>query len=212
MRIIKHKLLSETELLRRLKEVRLKGFDQFPVYQNATLEIVEQIDTELLTPPQRYVLIDNIKTILDLTRGFAERGIDIFSLRGALLFWLEGSNPDNDLPIPFLPPVVEESWEQDGRMVSLINDGMHRVYAARKLGRKINIVLAKNVPREYPYYAFALSGGWTQVEEIPELSDGYKKKEYRNPNNYKALFRDFNAVFAGVQKDRKKTNPIELKA
>lgn len=212
MQIIKHEILSEAELLSRLQKTRLKGFGQFPVYQDAILEVVEQIDTRLLTPPQRYVLVDSVNTILDLARGFAERGVDIFSLRGALLFWLEGSDPDNDLPIPFLPPVVEESWEQDGCMVSLVNDGMHRVYAARKLGRKINVVLVKNIPREYPYYAYALPGGWAQVEEIPELTDGYKKKEYRNPDNYKALFRDFNAVFEGVQKDRKKTNPIELKA
>ncbi|MFA6269763.1 MAG: hypothetical protein WC657_00965 [Candidatus Paceibacterota bacterium] len=212
MQIIKHELLSKTELLRRLKETRLRGFDKFPVYQNATLEVLEQVDTELLVPPQKYVLVEGVKTILDLARKFAERGVDIFSLQGALLFWLEGSDPDNDPPIPFLPPVVEESWEKDERMVPLINDGMHRVYTARKLGRKINIVLVRNVPKEYPYYAYALADGWSQVEEIPELTDGYKKKEYRNPDNYKALFRDFNAVFEGVQKDRKKTNPIEIKA
>lgn len=212
MQIIRYKLLPEDELLSRLRKTRLKGFDQFPVYQNATLEIVEQVDTELLVPPQKYVLSDGINTILDLAIEFAQKGVDIFSLRGALLFWLEGSDPDTDLPIPLLPPVVEESWEPDGRVVLLINDGMHRVYAARKMDRYINIVLVRNVPREYPYYAYALSSGWKQVEEIPELSDGYKKKEYRNPSNYKALFRDFNAVFEGVQKDRKKTNPIELKA
>lgn len=212
MQIIKHEFLSETEMLKRLKETKLKGFDGLQIYRDATLSLEERVDTNLLTPPQKYVLADGVKIILDLARKFAERGVDIFHLRGAILFWFEGSNPDSDPPIPFLPPIVEESWEPDGHMTLLINDGMHRVYAARKLKRDINIVLVKNVPREYPYYAYALQGGWTQVEEIRELSDGYKKKEYRNPNNYKALFRDFNAVFQGVQKDRKKTNPTGLKA
>ena len=115
-------------------------------------------------------------------------------------------------PIPFLPPVIEESTERDGKKVLLINDGIHRVYAARKRGRKLNVVLARNVPAEYPYYAYALPDGWRQVEELAELTEGYQKKEYRNPDNYKALFRDFNEIFEGIQKQRPKTNPDHLKA
>lgn len=205
MNIIKHLILPESELLARLQKTRLKGFDRFPVYQNAHIELLEHVDPETLVPPQKYILKDGVGVIFDLAENFAKRGIDIFSLRGALLFWLDGSDPDNDPPIPFLPPVVEESCEPDGRLVQLINDGMHRVYAAIKLRKNINIVLVSNVPKEYPYYAYALSGGWAQVEEISELTDGYKKKEYRNPENYKALFRDFNEIFDGVQKQRKQT-------
>jgi hypothetical protein len=128
------------------------------------------------------------------------------------MFWPEGSDRDRDPPIPFLPPVIEESAERDGRKVLLINDGIHRVYAARKRGRRINVVLARNVPAEYPYYAYALAGGWAQVHELTELQEGYQKKEYRNPDNYKALFRDFNEIFEGVQKQRARTNPANLKA
>ena len=211
MNIIKHEILSESELLGRLKKTRLKGFDRFPVYQNAHLEIVDHVDPETLVPPQKYVLVDGVEMIINLSKAFDKKGIDIFSLRGALLFWLEGSDPDNNIPIPFLPPVVEESWEPDGRLVQLINDGMHRVYAARKLQKSINIVLVANVPVEYPYYAYALTDGWNSVEQISELTDGYKKKEYRDPENYKALFRDFNEIFDGVQKQRKQTSPAELK-
>jgi hypothetical protein len=108
--------------------------------------------------------------------------------------------------------MIEESIEADGRKVLLINDGIHRVYAARKRGRPLNVVLARNVPPEYPYYAHALPDGWAQVEELAELSEGYQKKAYRNPDNYKALFRDFNEIFEGVQKQRPKTNPDHLKA
>jgi hypothetical protein len=210
MKIAKYELVPETELLARLKRTRLRGFDRAEVYRDATLEIAE-VDPEDLAPAQRYVLADGVQTILEIADAFAALGVDVFALRGALLFWPEGADPA-DPPIPFLPPVVEESLEPDGRTVLLINDGIHRVYAARRRGRRLNVVLARGVPREYPYYAYALPGGWNQVEELTELTEGYQKKAYRNPDNYKALFRDFNAVFEGVQKQRPRTNPEHLKA
>jgi hypothetical protein len=211
MQITKYALLSEADLLSRLKRTRLRGFDRAEVYRDAMLEIMEA-DPQALTPAQRYVLREGVQAILDVADAFDPLGIDIFALRGALLFWPEGSDPDNDPPIPFLPPVIEESIEPDGARVLLINDGIHRVYAARKRGRKINVVLARNVPAEYPYYAYALPRGWDQVDELQELQEGYQKKEYRNPENYKALFRDFNEIFEGVQKQRPRSNPAHLKA
>jgi len=211
MQIIKYNLLPEVDLLKRLQRTRLRGFDRAEVYRDATLEIIET-DPATLTPAQRYVLQDGVQAILNVADAFEPLGIDIFALRGALLFWPHGSDPDNDPAIPFLPPVIEESIERDGTKVLLINDGIHRVYAARKRGRKINVVLARNVPAEYPYYAYALPEGWAQVDELQELQEGYQKKEYRNPENYKALFRDFNEIFEGVQKQRPLTNPAHLKA
>lgn len=207
MVIEKFELIPEAEFLGRLKKTRLRGFDRAEVYRDASLAI-ERFHTDAFTPAQRYVLRDGVQTILDIAEAFEPHGIDVFSLRGALLFWQEGE----EQPIPFLPPVIEESHEQDGSTVLLINDGIHRVYAARKLGREINVVLARSVPLEYPYYAFALPDGWAQVEELAELTEGYQKKAYRNPENYKALFRDFNEVFEGVQKQRPRTNPAHLKA
>jgi hypothetical protein len=208
MHIVKHEILPEADLLSRLKQTRLRGFDRAQVYRDATLEIAPQVSTDTLTPAQRYVLKEGVENILNLADAFEPKGLDIFALRGALLFWLEGSED----PIPFLPPLIEESHEPDGRTVLIINDGIHRVYAARKRNLPINVVVARNVPREYPYYAYALPEGWAQVEELDELTEGYQKKAYRNPDNYKALFRDFNEIFEGVQKQRPRTNPAHLKA
>jgi hypothetical protein len=210
MNILKYELLPESELLARLKKTRLRGFDRAEVYRDAALEVAT-VNTNDLTPAQRYVLADGVQTILDVADAFTTLGIDVFALRGALLFWPEGADV-NEAPIPFLPPVIEESIEADGRKVLLINDGIHRVYAARKRGRELNVVLARNVPAEYPYYAYALADGWVQVEELAELTEGYQKKAYRNPDNYKALFRDFNEIFEGIQKQRPRTNPEHLKA
>ena len=177
MQVVKHELLTEADLLSRLKRTRLRGFDRAEVYRDAILEVVE-IDPQALTPAQRYVLQEGVQAILDVADAFEPMGVDLFALRGALLF----------------------------------NDGIHRVYAARKRGRKINVVLARNVPAEYPYYAYALPQGWAQVDELQELQEGYQKKEYRNPENYKALFRDFNEIFEGIQKQRPRSNPAHLKA
>ncbi len=151
MYIQKFELISESDLLSRLKKTRLKGFDQAEVYKDATLEIVDGVDTERLTPAQRYVLADGVQCIIDLAEAFAHHGIDLFALRGGVLFWPDGVDVDSEPPIPFLPPMIEESQEPDGRKVLLINDGIHRVYAARKLGRPINVAVARNVTAPYPY-------------------------------------------------------------
>jgi len=106
------------------------------------------------------------------------------------------------------PPIIEESIEPDGNKIQLINDGMHRIYTARKLGKKINVVLVRNVPTKFPYYAYPLKNEWDDVRELPEIPNNFIKKEYRDKKNYKALFRNFNEVFPNIQKQRKKAGAI----
>jgi hypothetical protein len=207
--IRKYELFSEDELLGRLKKTRLQGFGRPFIYETAELSIVEAVEPRSLAPAQRFVLTSGVEAIMALAKDFEPYAIDLFSLRGGVLFHTEDSGEDT---IPFIPPVVEESVEPDGRIVWLINDGIHRVYAAMKLGRLLNVVLARQVSREYPYYAYALPDGWADVTEFAELPDEFQKKTYRDPNGYKALFRDFNEVLPGVQKQRKKSNPAHLRA
>jgi hypothetical protein len=176
------------------------------------LELVRRVNPSSLVPAQRYVLEEDFRRIEDLHRALSAHGVDIFALEGGLLLWM--GDPQTGVlegPIPLIPPVVEESVEEDGRTVPLINDGMHRVYAAKRLDRRVNIVLARGVPPEYPYYAKPLDNGWSGVEELSVLPDNYVKKVYRDPQNYKALFRDFNEHFPGVQKRRKRSNPAHLR-
>jgi hypothetical protein len=209
--IVRYELFSERELLSRLQRTRLRGFDRAPVYEKAHLEIAEQIEPRTLVPAQRFVLKEGVETIIGLHQFFEHEGIDIFALRGGIFFWNQ-EDGEEEGPIPLIPPVVEESIEPGMGRVLLINDGLHRVYTAMKLGRRINVVRVRNVPPDYPYYAYALPEGWAGVTELGELRDGFQKKEYRDPLNYKALFRDFNEVFPGVQKQRKQTNPGHLRA
>ena len=190
---------SREELLSRIARVRLRGFDAARPYSLDALDLVS-ISPDGLAPAQRYVLRPTVEAILALREGLLPRGVDIFALDG-------GVDVDG---VPVIPPIVEESHEPDGRKVWIINDGIHRVYAARSLGLPIAVVRATGVT--HPYYALALPGGWSEVEELDELPERYEKKTYRDPSNYKALFREFNEVFPGVQQERRKSNPEHLRA
>jgi hypothetical protein len=191
--------ISREELLSRIARVRLRGFDGARPYSDGALELVS-VSPDDLAPAQRYVLRPTVEAVLSLREELLAHGLDMFSLDGGALF----------RGVPVIPPIVEESHEPDGRTVWIINDGIHRVYAARSLGLPITVVRATNV--SHPYYALALTGGWSEVEQLDELPDVYEKKTYRDPSNYKALFREFNEVFPGVQQERRKSNPEHLRA
>lgn len=193
------------ELLDRLRDVRLRGFPDAAPYAEADLRLLS-VDPETLAPPQRYVLTEGVRTMHDLRAALAPHGLDPLALDGGAYVTIDGER------IPVVPPIVEESFEPDGRTVDVIADGLHRVYAARRLGLPVTVVLARGLPREHPYYALSLPDGWSGVAELDALPDGFQKKTYRNPDNYKSLFRQYNAVFPGVQQQRKRSNPAHLKA
>jgi hypothetical protein len=209
MKVLEVEQFGRDELLSRLKRTRLHGFGSVALYEHASLSLVERIDPTLLAPAQRYVLRPGVKKILALREALLAHDVDVFELDGGV--WIRTSDfPDERIPV--IPPIVEESRERDGRSVFVISDGMHRVQASRECGRPINVVMATAVPREYPYYAYSLDEGWDDVIELDELPDGFQKKEYRIPDGYHALFRLYNDVFPGVQKPRKQTNPVHLRA
>ncbi len=197
------------ELLARLRQTPLRGFGKVRPYADASIELARDSDPALLAPAQRYVLRPTIEKILELRAALLAHGVDLFDLDGGVHI---RTSEDPAESIPVIPPIVEESREPDGSSVLLINDGLHRVAAARSVGLPITVVRVRGVPAERPYYAYALAGGWSDVTELDELPDSYQKKEYRLPIGYKALFREFNAVLPGVQKERKKSNPGHLRA
>lgn len=208
MKIKSIRHIGREELLSGVKNTRLRGFGAPLVYEDATIELLSMNPADLV-PAQRYVLKAGVRQVLELRDALLPCGIDIFALDGGVFIRTEDAF---DEEIPVIPPIVEESREPDGRSVLLINDGIHRVYAARSRNLPITVVVARNVPAQYPYYAFALPNGWADVTELEELPDSFQKKEYRQPTNYKALFRDFNGIFPGVQKERKQSNPAHLRA
>lgn len=199
--------ITAAELLERLQRTRLMGFDGAAVYAGASLSLVE-VDPNALVPAQRYVLRSGVERALWLRDQLVPSGIDPFALDGGA--WFETSAEPGER-VPLLPPIVELTMEPDGRRVPLINDGIHRIFAARSVSAPIRVVMVDGVPEQWPYYALALPGGWDDVVELDELPPGFQKKTYRVPENYKALFRDFNGVFDGVQRERAQTNPEHLR-
>lgn len=200
---------SRDRLLQTLRRTPLRGREHVRPYAQATLELTAPLATDLLAPAQRYVLMPRVREMIALRAALLREGVDPFDLNGGLHVRVSSSPEET---IPLTPPIVEESSEPDGRTALLINDGLHRVYAARTLGAPISVVLVKGVAPEYPYYAYALRSGWSEVVELEELPDDFQKKDYRQPDDYKALFRDFNAVLPGIQQQRKKSNPAHLRA
>lgn len=203
MDITRFEAMTEAELLSRIGHTRLKGHDQYPIYEGSQLALLP-MNTDDLVPAQRYVLDEDVRRVHALRAYFLGHGVDIFALKGGILFWYREDDGTEEGPVPLVPPVVEESLEPGNKTVLIINDGMHRIYAAREAGSTINCIVVRDINARYPYYAFALSGGWSEVTKLAAIPDGYVKKAYRDPQNYKALFRDFNAVLPGVQKQRKR--------
>ena len=195
MRVLGVEPFGRDELLARLREVRLVGHGRAKPYGHAELAIERHAPDDLV-PAQRYLLSGNVERVLELRKALLAHGLDLFALDGGASVRLD----DGDVTV--IPPVVEESREPDGRTLLLVNDGVHRVYAARSSGERITVVVARGVPPELPYYAHPLDGGWDAGEALAELPDGYDKKAYREPGDHRALYRDFNAVFPGVQEAR----------
>ena len=209
MQILSAEPFTANHLLSALRETRLVGHGGVQLYWDSSLSVSRCVDPDLLAPAQRYVLTPNVEKILELHEAMERMGVDIFDLDGGF-YVATSENPGERVPV--LPPIVEESLERGGRTVLLISDGMHRVFAARSAGKPVTVVVVRDVPAQYPYYAYALEEGWRGVRQFTELPDGFQKKEYRRPEGYKALFRDYNGIFPGVQKQRKNSNPTHIRA
>lgn len=192
------------EIEARLRSVRLRGHGQPEVYRGAEICKCSMRINEL-APTQSYVLRDGIDTILGIVDAL--RRIHLDGFQSGIGMWLWGVYNDGSEfgPVPFLPPIIEESHEPDGVVVSIINDGMHRIVAAWNLYRRYEHARIDCIHisgASHPYYAFPLKGGWNDVVTVTKRPDF--RKAYREPDNYKALFRDFNSAFPGIQEDRAK--------
>ena len=195
---------STNELLSSLRRVRLRGYDGALVYRDAEIELVESLDPRLVVPAQNYVLRGNVERVGDLREALRDWGVDPLRMTGGAYLRFR----DAPTAVTLLPPILEESVEVDGKKCLLVSDGLHRLFYAFSRYVAISAVVVRGAT--HPYYAFALPGGWNDVKMLDSLPATYQKKVYRQPENYKALFRDFNSVFPNVQSQRRKSNPNSL--
>jgi hypothetical protein len=186
----------QEELLAKLRQVvMLKDRTAYP-YKTATLAVTTLPWSEI-RPAQRYVLADGLAKIHHLEWELAERGIDLFNLEGYLTILTDQSV----FPVDVLPPIVETINEADGSLINVVNDGAHRLYVARLEWRRPKIVLVRDLPAQYPYYAYPIPDErpWESMVlvEGETIPTNLVKKWHRIEDN-KRLYRDFNSAFQNV--------------
>jgi hypothetical protein len=187
----------ETELLARLRRVPLQEQPEIAIYADALISL-ERIHTNCLHPPQNYIWLKELHKVQELRWGLQEHGLNMFCLNGFVTYTVREANGelvDYDL----YPPIIEESFEADGTVALLINDGMHRVFLARSEWVVPQVVYVRGIPKEYPYYAYPRPQGWDGLDLLADNPDKnrYLKKSHRIRQN-KALYRNFQAVFQNV--------------
>lgn len=193
MNILNVEHFGADELLERLRNLTMLTDKETKPYENAFISL-ENISTEDLFPAQRYVLKSELYKVRDLKWALEEKGFDLFNLNGFVRLTLEGV----DEPVDLLPPVVEERIERNGRIVNIINDGMHRVYSAYLEWVIPQVIFVRGLPKNLPYYAYAIpEKDWTQIELRDDIPKTFVKKWHRIKEN-KKLYRDFNSTFKNV--------------
>ncbi|MFZ5597558.1 MAG: hypothetical protein ACOY31_11170 [Bacillota bacterium] len=192
MNIVKVDRHGQDELLERIRRVGMLTDPEILIYSGACVSL-EKIRTEFLSPPQSYILSSELQKVRSLRWELKKFGVELFCLNGYVSVYLEGY----DEPVDVLPPVVEESVEDDGSVHMIICDGMHRVSLARMEWVIPQVLYIRGIPKDKPYYAYPVPGGWSEVTLRDDLPEGFIKKWHRI-KDYKTLYRDFNSAFSNV--------------
>jgi len=192
MKITKIEMFPQEELIRRLREVTLTDGVTKP-YANSEIKITDRLgEGEKLRFAQTYLLDSDLKKI-----GQLEYDLMMFDVKLRHLTTFCMMTRESGETFSYIPPIIEWTPE-DGYYVS---DGMHRFYyLCHQYYSDPYAIIIKNPSA--PYYAFPSDMAWLDLpicQERPEV-----RKIYRDPNNYKALFRDYNSQFPGIQRDRSK--------
>lgn len=202
----------QCELIRRLRNITMLENDKAYPYKDAVITS-EYLNPRELTPPQNYLLSSALTNIFDLEDAFKNYDkqniingnyyFDIFDLSGGFLEYGSYEYVKPSMQRTLLPPIIEESIEEDGSVKLIICDGMHRVYSSmiRRLD-KINCIYIRGIDKKYPYYAYPVINGWDGVKIIDKLEAGLIKKFHRIKNN-KKLYRNFDSVFTNCSAPRK---------
>lgn len=198
MKIVEIKKHSEQELIAALRRVSLLHNTTVFPYQHAQIQL-DNIAVKDIHPSQFYYLEDAVLQIRDLENALQKHGVDLFHINGYLTYkTFEGSL------CTLLPPIVEYQTDQQGNIVPLLNDGIHRIlYAQRKGKEAIQVVSIRHADEKYPLMGYPNPNGWRDVkaaEKVPEPKD---KRIWRVPveQGY-MLYRNFNSVFESVGKPR----------
>ena len=192
---------SPENLISCIRKVPLLEQPDVLIYGHALISL-ELIHTTCLHPPQNYLWLQELRKTQELRWSLADWGVDLFRLDGYVTYTVRLADGE-EVVYDLYPPVVEESFEADGTLALVINDGMHRLYLARMEWVIPQVTYVRGIPKEYPYYAFPRLGGWEGLDLLADNPDPqrYLKKCHRVRHN-KRLYRDFQAVFQNVGRSR----------
>lgn len=192
---------SPENLISCIRKVPLLEQPDVLIYGHALISL-ELIHTTCLHPPQNYLWLQELRKTQELRWSLADWGVDLFRLDGYVTYKVRLADGE-EVVYDLYPPVVEESFEADGTLALIINDGMHRLYLARMEWVIPQVTYVRGIPKEYPYYAFPRLGGWEGLDLLADNPDPqrYLKKCHRVRHN-KRLYRDFQAVFQNVGRSR----------
>ena len=184
-----------------LRRVPLMDRTDVLVYSQALISL-EQIHPDCLNPPQNYIWLQELRKTQELRWSLAAWEVDLFRLDGYVTYTVRLAGGE-EVVYDLYPPIVEESFEANGRLALIINDGMHRLYLARMEWVVPQVTYIRGIPKEYPYYAFPRPGGWEGLDLLADNPNPqrYLKKCHRT-RHYKRLYRDFQAVFQNVGRSR----------
>ncbi|MFC1821578.1 hypothetical protein ACFL9T_02645 [Thermodesulfobacteriota bacterium] len=193
MKILNVKKYPKEELIKRLRKITMLEDETTKPYEGSFISL-ENICVDDLNPAQRYALKDELLKVREIKWQLEKHGIDLFNLQGFIRMKLASQNE----PIDLLPPIVEEYIERNGRIVHIINDGMHRIYLAYLEWAIPEVVFVRGVPKNLPYYAFPIpERDWTKIELRDDIPKNLIKKWHRISQN-KKLYRNFNSAFKNV--------------
>lgn len=169
---------------KKLREAGLLKTKNIKPYVDANITLA-YIDIDELLPLATYVIEDRLKEIkfvhdaILLSQDISTFFVDYY---GLFKIYKEGVRAVNQLqwPIRVCPPIVERYKETKGdfkgNTITVILDGLHRVYVAKSLGyRKISAILIENAALPPAFVAL----GWdkVKVKDTPPPRD--KRHEFR---------------------------------
>jgi hypothetical protein len=156
-----------------LREVTLLIDRSLKPYAGATIQLKRYAVADL-SPISKYVLNSQLDQ-LQRTQGqlCSDYALSLFDLAGIIEYETYGEVYRQ------APPVIERYFEPtQGRLVSVIVDGLHRVSLARKLEvPDIWVVEISNIPDRFPVVALPL--GWESVKNVNVVPRNSAKRTFR---------------------------------
>ncbi len=169
----------------RLRKARLENAGGQTIYNftNANFNLANFAYTDIL-PSTFYGLHRNLAFQRELRQVLLGQNIDSFNLPGLIYFSV------GEKITGLGPPIVERYTEENGEVVTALQDGIHRFLLARELNVMVNCIFIDDISMEYLPYAYP--NAWAEVvlqDQVPAV-----KKKYRRSDHYTFLH-SFKSIF-----------------